>query len=337
MTARNSFLAASLALALVPFGTAPAAGGTTKADTGNQESATATAPLLRERVTVDDKYVYLGDLFINAGPKSESAVAYAPRPGERAVLDARWLYRVARAYGLNWKPMSVRQEVIVNRASQVVERSEIEDAVLAALYEKGADPNSELDFTTPLTRVNVSTKIQVSVGVDDVSYDARTHRFSTIVSIPANSPTGEKLRLTGRLYPVVKIPVPAHVINRGEIINRRDIKFIRIRAERLLPDSITKEDDLVGMASRRGMRPDELVRQADIERPVLVQRGSMVTVTLVHGTMALTAQGKALESGAQGDTVRIMNERSKNVFEGEITGPGRATIRVLTAREIATR
>ena len=339
MTARNPIFAASLALALVPFAAAPAFGGAAKeAAAPKLTEAPAESqgtPMLRDAITIDGKLVYLGDLFINAGPKADTPVAYAPRPGERAVFDARWLYRVARAYGLNWRPLSVRQETVVERVSQVIERTEIEDAVLAALYERGAEPDSELELSMQLSRVHVASDVRANVGVDDVTYDPRTRRFAAVVSIPAGDPAGEKLRLTGRLHNVVKIPVPARIVNRGDIIGERDVKWIRIRADRVLPDTITTLDDLKGMAAKRGLRPDDLVRTADIERPILVERGSLVTVSLQYGPMALTAQGKALESGAMGDTVRIVNSRSKKVFEGEVSGPGRATVQVVSARELA--
>ena len=102
-----------------------------------------------------------------------------------------------------------------------------------------------------------------------------------------------------------------------------------------MPDTVTKLEDLVGMSSRRGLRPNEIVRQSDIERPILVERGSLITITLHHGPMALSAQGKALERGALGDVVQIVNRRSNTVFEGEVTGPSRAKVEITTIRELA--
>lgn len=337
MTARNLFIAAALAAALVPVAALPAAGAakkTSPADAAEQKE-TMTAPLLRDAVTVNDKVVYLGDLFINVGEKADAAVAYAPTPGERAIFDARWLYRVARAYRLNWRPLSARQQVVVERVSQVIERSEIVDTIMARLFEKGADPASELELSTQLTRVHIAGTAAATIGVDDITFDPRSQRFAAVVSIPKGDPAGEKLRLTGRLHPVVKIPVMSRIVGRNEVITNRDVKWIRIRADHVMPDTVSKVDDLVGMSAKRGLRPDDVIRQSDIERPILVERGSLVTVTLIHGPMALSAQGKALERGSLGDVVQIVNRRSKAVFEGEITGPGRAKVEIATIRELA--
>ncbi|MAO55691.1 MAG: flagella basal body P-ring formation protein FlgA [Rhodospirillaceae bacterium] len=338
MTARNLFIAAAMAAVLMPLASFTAAGAATKtspADAAEQDAEKITAPLLRDAVIVDNKVIYLGDLFINVGDKGNAAVAYAPAPGERAVFDARWLYRVARAYRLNWRPLSSRQQVVVERVSQIIEKAEIVDTIMAALYEKGADPTSEVELTTHLSRVHIAGSAQPTVGIDDITYDARSQRFAAIVSIPKGDPAGHKLRLTGRLYGVVKVPVASRTVARNEVISKRDVKWINLRADRVMPDTVTKLEDLVGMSSRRGLRPDEIVRQSDIERPILVERGSLITITLHHGPMALSAQGKALERGALGDVVQIVNRRSNTVFEGEVTGPSRAKVEITTIRELA--
>jgi len=337
MTARNLFIAAALAAALVPVAALPASGAAKKTSPADaaEQSEKMTAPLLRDSITVDDKVVYLGDLFINVGEKADAAVAYAPAPGERAIFDARWLYRVARAYRLNWRPLSARQQVVVERVSQVIERAEIVDTIMAALFEKGADPASELDLSTQLTRVHIAGSATPTIGVEDITYDPRSQRFAAVVSIPKGDPAGERLRLTGRLYPVVKIPVVSKVMARNDILTERDVKWIRIRADRIMPDTVTKLEDLVGMSVKRGLRPDDVIRVSDVERPILVERGALVTVTLSHGPLSLTAQGKALERGALGDVVQIVNKRSKSVFEGEITGPSRAKVTMTSIRELA--
>ena len=53
--------------------------------------------VLQDSVVVQSKLVRLGDLFSNTGAKAGITVAYAPAPGKRALFDARWLSRVARA------------------------------------------------------------------------------------------------------------------------------------------------------------------------------------------------------------------------------------------------
>ncbi len=46
--------------------------------------------------------------------------------------------------------------------------------------------------------------------------------------------------------------------------------------------------------------------------------------------MVLTAQGKALKSGSDGDIVQIKNQRSNQVIEAEVIAPGRVAVRSLS-------
>jgi flagella basal body P-ring formation protein FlgA len=43
--------------------------------------------------------------------------------------------------------------------------------------------------------------------------------------------------------------------------------------------------------------------------------------------MSLSAQGKALQDGTQGETVRVMNTQSNRMVEGIVDGPGSVVIR----------
>ena len=43
-------------------------------------------------------------------------------------------------------------------------------------------------------------------------------------------------------------------------------------------------------------------------------------------------RGKALESGAEGDMVNVLNIQSKRTIQGVVTGPGRVTVMAGTPR-----
>ena len=118
----------TLALAAIPLTAHEAAGGTEKAaQTGHAaaKAARATRPslgpiVLQSQVMVEDRVVVLRDLFTNLpAEKAEIPVAYAPDPGRRAVFDARWLYRVARAHGVSWRPMIRKRVVLSGRSSML--------------------------------------------------------------------------------------------------------------------------------------------------------------------------------------------------------------------------
>ena len=96
----RSFIVA-LAAAVVLFAS-PAAG------------SAASSVMLRTNVVVDDDVIRLGDLFTNSGKYADTAIARSPIPGRRSVFDAEWLFRVARAFRLAWRPLSLDDRAVVD-------------------------------------------------------------------------------------------------------------------------------------------------------------------------------------------------------------------------------
>ncbi|MBO6634695.1 MAG: flagella basal body P-ring formation protein FlgA, partial [Parvibaculum sp.] len=52
-----------------------------------------------------------------------------------------------------------------------------------------------------------------------------------------------------------------------------------------------------------------------------VEKGAQVDMLLTSGALTLIARGRALESGAVGDVVNVLNIRSNRTIQGVIEGP----------------
>ena len=313
----------ALLTAVLLLPTASAAGGESAA---LSRSAGQAKVVLRESVSVKSKLVRLNDLFSGTGEKADIAVAYAPVPGKRAIFDSRWLYRVARAYGLNWRPLGFQDQIVIMRESQVITREEIEDHIRAALIDRGADPNTKVELSNRMMRLYVASDVAASVGVEDVSYEPRTGRFTAILVAPAGDPGATRTRVTGRLHRETDVPVPAKRILANEVITERDIKWVKVRQNRLPRGVIVDINELIGKSPKRWLRAGIPVRAANVQPPILVPKGSLVTIYLKVPRMMLTAQGKALENGSDGDVIRINNTQSNKVIEAEVTGVAKVAV-----------
>ena len=80
------------------------------------------------------------------------------------------------------------------------------------------------------------------------------------------------------------------------------------------------------MALRRAVRAGLPLRAADLAKPELVQKNDTVMLHYEVPGIVLAMRGKALESGAEGDMVSVLNVNSKRTIQGMVTGPGRVTI-----------
>ena len=204
--------------------------------------------MLRDSVRIDGKIIYLGDLFSNTGDKANIALAHSPAPGKRAIFVARWLYRVAKAYKLKWRPLSKLDQIIVQRTSSIITQEEIAEQLQEILRDQGADPEMEIHFSNRLLRIHVAGEGINEIGFENVNFDPRTNRFSAIIHAPAGDLAALRTRLTGRLYATTEIPVAARRILKGELISKSDLRWKRIRTSRLQNDAVSSLEDLIPLS-----------------------------------------------------------------------------------------
>ncbi len=281
-------------------------------------AAETARPALRQAVTVEGDVVRLGDIFDGIGDKAATAVLRAPAPGRRLVLEAEWLLRAARAYDVAWRPLSRTDRVVVRRASVQLDRSDIEALLLPELARHGITSDAEIELSPRDLRLHLPADAPDAVEVREVSVDERTGRFAAVLVTPTRS-----IRIDGRAHETVEVPVVTEVIRRGDVIAAADVAWQRLRSSRVQGDVLRHPGELVGKAARFGLRPGEPVRTRDVEEPVVVPRGATVTMVLRQPGMTLTAQGRALEDGAEGAVIRVANQGSNITVKARVEGPNR--------------
>jgi flagella basal body P-ring formation protein FlgA len=120
----------------------------------------------------------------------------------------------------------------------------------------------------------------------------------------------------------VRIVVPARDLARGETIGESDLAYMFVTPTTVTPATTTRMDSLVGMQTRRVLRAGESVRGDDVRRPILVLKGSTVTMTFEAPGVLVTATGRALSEGGLGETVTVQNPASYRQITATVTGPG---------------
>lgn len=284
--------------------------------------------MLKTNAAVEGETVKLGDLWDNLGDKAEVVIAPAPQPGKRITADARWLLAVAQNNGIAWQPANAFERIVIERAAQMVDVKLVESELREALAMEGVPVPFDFEIINR-TALNMMVPVSggpVGVAVRDVVWDSRTARFSATVEAPAGQPNALRQRVNGHVFTVARIPVLNRTLGRGDVITERDIEWIETRSEAVRRDIVTDIRQIVGQEPRQQVRQGAPVRLSDVQRPVLVARGSTVTMTVKTPFMKLTTQGRAVEEGGKGDVIRVTNLQSKRVVEAVVDGPGTAVV-----------
>jgi flagellar basal body P-ring formation protein FlgA len=128
-------------------------------------------------------------------------------------------------------------------------------------------------------------------------------------------------------------PMPAVVairpVGRGEVVKAADIELRSIDAnsksvgQRAVADSVEK---LIGMEARQAIQAGDIVFTDQVQAPIVVKRGDVITVTSQSGGIRVRTSGRATHDAARGDLVQVEALGSHEKYDARVTGPREAAV-----------
>ena len=287
------------------------------------------SPTLRASVTVTSDVVRVGDLIDNAGSAALIPVYRSPDLGTTGALPVAQVLSVLRAKQVIGVMTGDLKEVQVTRLARTLASKDLETAVSAALERRfglGDAANITITFDRGVAEMRLDASNSGALQPVATRYDARSGRFDIAFEIANdNNPAPTKLRFTGTAIETVEVAVLTRDIDRTDLLKSSDVSLERRPKAEVTGEPASRERS-VGMQLRRPMRAGTPLRAADIVKPDFVVRDQAVTIIYQVPGVYLTTRGKAIESGAEGDTVSVINLHSKRTLTGIVTGRGQVTI-----------
>ncbi|MBR0844021.1 flagellar basal body P-ring formation protein FlgA [Bradyrhizobium liaoningense] len=287
------------------------------------------APTLRANVTVTSDVVRIGDLIDNAGSAALIPVYRSPDLGTTGALPVAQVLSVLRAKQVIGVMTGDIKEVSVTRLARTLANKDLENAVATALERRfglGDAANITVSFDRGISDMRLDASNTGALQPVATRFDARSGRFDIAFEISNdNNPAPTKLRFTGTAIETVEVAVLTRDIDRAELLKSSDVTLER-RPKAEVTGEPASRDRTIGMQLRRPMRTGMPIRVADIVKPDFVLRDQSVTIIYQVPGLYLTTRGKAIESGAEGDTVSVLNLQSKRTLTGVVTGRGEVTV-----------
>jgi flagellar basal body P-ring formation protein FlgA len=295
----------------------------------------AATPQLKREVTVSGELVRIGDLVTNAGPAAATPIFRAPDLGRTGTLPAQRVLDAVLPHGLIVVDAGGITEVSVTRAARVIAADDIEARIARALAGRntlGDAKNLKIAFDRDVRPIELEPSVTGDLAVARLSYDAYSRRFDLTFELAESGSARRTWRYTGVAVETVEVAVVTRALARGDLIRTSEITVERRPKSELTGEPAAIANDVVGLAARRAVRLGAALRTADLMKPELVQRNETVTLQYQVPGIVVTLRGKALESGAEGDIVSVLNVESKRTVQGTVTGPGRVTVSTAPSR-----
>jgi flagella basal body P-ring formation protein FlgA len=305
-----------------PAQPAPAAASTTA-------PAPAGRPVMKRDIVVSRDIISLGDVVDNVGAAADTPAFRAPALGRTGTIQASRVSDAVRQAGLPALDTGFVGQVVVTRAARKIAKAEIEEAVRKALAGRYGLDQADVSLTLEGSEgaVFVEPEAVGEVRVQDLVVEGKSQRLEAVIAVQGSRAlTLKPLRVAGQIIDSVEVPVLARGLARGEPVRPSDVRLERRPRAEVSQVSLADVAVLTGRTAKQQLQAGAVLREGDLVKQEVVEKNSMVTMVYESAGLQLALRGKAMEGGAMGDVILVLNPQSKRTVQGVVAGPGRVSV-----------
>ncbi len=203
-------------------------------------------------------------------------------------------------------------------AAVLVREDDIASAVKTEFVNNGVEDELDLEFFGGRTSFSIAGASSFKIMITDLKFSEQQDKFSCRAEIYADGKLFAATDLTGKFYRIGEISVPARDIGKGEIIHNEDLKLVKMRRNRIKSANVTDKDKMLNKEAKRMLKEGKLITANDLGEKMLIKKGDVVTALYATPHMQITAKVQALEDGAKGRKIELLNTKSKKNLYGEV-------------------
>lgn len=132
-----------------------------------------------------------------------------------------------------------------------------------------------------------------------------------------------QVRVRVRVARRPKVLAARHSISPGQLIRATDLEWIEVDDER---NGTSDPDELIGMEARRFFRAGDAIRVESVRPVKLVERGQLVKVTSVVGSVRVTGTYQARKAGVKNEMIELRSLDGERSILARVTGMSQAEL-----------
>lgn len=147
----------------------------------------------------------------------------------------------------------------------------------------------------------------------------------------------QKITITATARAWQRQVVLAKPLSFKQTIRDTDVAERRILVDTLDDEPLLNVKQVVAQQAARDLKPGTVMTAKTVQPVPLARTGQFVTVLLGRGGVSIKTVARAMEEGSYGQTIKVKNEATKDVFEVVLTGPQEATLGPVEAVDASAR
>lgn len=115
-----------------------------------------------------------------------------------------------------------------------------------------------------------------------------------------------------------EVVLAAKPLGRNQPITAADVKTERMNLARVPSSAVFDPQDVLGQRTSRPLAANSVLRSDHIHQPPVIRRGDVVQVVVESERLRITTQAVAQENGGVGETIRLLNARSRKDIHARV-------------------
>jgi flagella basal body P-ring formation protein FlgA len=154
-------------------------------------------------------------------------------------------------------------------------------------------------------------------GLGDVAWD---------VTILNDRGAGDKFTVSGSARAWQAQVVMAKPLSAKQVIRADDVTERRVLVDRLGDEPLLTMAQALRQQASRDLKPGTVLTARMVDAVPLAKPGQFITITLERGGIRVKTVGRAMEGGSYGQTIRVKNEATGDVYQVVLTAPQEGSI-----------
>ena len=139
-------------------------------------------------------------------------------------------------------------------------------------------------------------------------------RTTVGVKCSGSKPWSLHVQVTISIYK--NVLVAARTLQKGDILTEADIKLARHDLASLAYGYFETKDRGIGLKVKKRALANDVLTPSMLKQPKVIKRGQKISILAVSGSMEVRMMGEAMNDGAIGDRIKVMNLKSRQKIEG---------------------
>jgi flagella basal body P-ring formation protein FlgA len=207
---------------------------------------------------------------------------------------------------------------------------DVEKKVAEAMIEQGVAEHIETNVLPSGTPIlwKANHPIELVIHALQVNPDAKRWQAQAYVIAAGKTETVQPI--AGRYDELVNVPMLTRQMGSKDVIEMDDLDLRLVASRKLRKDTIIDVDQVLGKSARRMISAERMIRMSEILPAIAVEKDREVEMVYNTPYMSIRTTGKALENGATGELIRVMNHDTQRTISARVIDASRVEVNPTT-------